>query len=165
MMTRGYLEKSECCFAGVEATTFQWLVQMLRYHWREDIIFFSGDSGIIGKILVLLCRSRNYDLPMPSSDALPLKRWYYVFFNGDSGMLGKIRVLLCRSRTYSYDLPITTSETRGSRAKPSQHRKTNIFISFSGVNTEHLFQYKRVYTKIVPNYSPKGKDYFKALLN
>ena len=41
------------------------------YEWK-DVFSSDGDSGILGKIRVLICKSRTYDLPITSSDALPL---------------------------------------------------------------------------------------------
>ena len=76
-------KKSECSFAGVEPTTFQWLHRILydstigdsceiarstRFRWKLSV----DDSGILGKIRLLLCRSRTYDLPITTSDSLPL---------------------------------------------------------------------------------------------
>ena len=50
--------------------------------YNDEMIVFSME-----KIRVPLCRSRTYDLPITSSDALPLR--YRGLVSDDSGILGK----------------------------------------------------------------------------
>ena len=51
----------------------------ISFCWRD--LIFDDDSGILGKkIRVLLCRSRTYDLPTTTSDALRLRCSSFIVF-------------------------------------------------------------------------------------
>ena len=86
----------------------------------ESCVYSHGASGILGKIQVLLCRSRTYDLPITSPDALPLS---YMRLVGAKtrGYSEKLRVLPCRIPTYDFPminadaLPLTCRGTTISR--------------------------------------------------
>ena len=62
---RGFSEKSECSFAGVEPTTFRLLVRML-YHWAM------GDSRELG----LGEFRKNPSVPSYESNLRPSDYWF-----------------------------------------------------------------------------------------
>ena len=95
----------------------------------ESCVYSHGASGILGKIRVLLCSSRTYDLPITSPDALPLS--YMRLVGAKTRRYSeKIRVRPCRIPTYDLTiinadaLPFTCRGTTISRVSQSSFEMT-----------------------------------------